>query len=272
MGPGFAPAVRWLEKIERRFDWLQFPGLIKALTFLGAIVFACQWIRPSIAQDLDFDRAKILEGEVWRVFSFVFAPLGPGTSNLFFGLLWLYFAIRIAFLISDALEDAWGTTRTTLYIVVGWIGLVAAHFLFDPNSHASGGLIYTSVFLAFATLYPKIEFSLMLLFPVQVRWLGWLAGALLLLSALSSFSTFVLAVPAMIPYALWVLPDVIHNRKNVVDAASRRRKFQVASGPEAVAFHKCETCGRTERDPEDLEFFVMPDGKEYCKEHLPVES
>ncbi len=260
--------MRWLERLERRLDWVHFQGLFKYLTFLGVIAYACQWARPNIGLMLDFDREKVLSGEVWRVFTFMFAPMGMAKFTPV-GALFLYFAVRISFLISDSIEDAWGATRTTLYILVAWAGLIASHFLFAPASLASGGMLYTSLFLTFATLFPKVEFMMFFLFPVQVRILGWITGVLLLLNGLFNPQSLLLTVPALLPYLLWVLPDVVHGRKSLVKAAQRRRQFNVAKIPETAAFHRCEVCQRTERDSEDLEFFTLPDGKEYCSEHVP---
>ncbi len=263
--------MRWLEKLERRLDWLHFQGLFKYLTFLGVIVYACQWVRPEIARLLDFDREKILAGEVWRVATFLFAPMGMRSYSPF-GVLWLFFAVRISFLINDALEGGWGATRTTLYILVAWISLVISQLVFDSPSMASGSMLYTSLFLAFATLFPKVEFSMFLLFPVQVRIFGWITGVLLALNALTDPSSMILSVPVMIPYLLWVLPEVVHGRKNLVKAARRRRKFNLARLPETASFHRCETCQRTERDSEDLQFFTLPDGQEYCEDHVPPQG
>ena len=99
-----------------------------------------------------------------------------------------------------------------------------------------------------------------------------ITAVIMLINAVTHPFTLFLVLPAMLPYFLWVLPDVIHGRKSLVKAASRRRKFNVSKLPESVPFHKCEVCQRTERDPADLEFFVTPDGKEYCSEHLPPQS
>ena len=263
--------MRWLDRIERRLGWLHFQGLFKYLTFLGVIAYACQWMRPEIGRILDFDRDAILAGEVWRVLTFLFAPMGMQSFTPF-GALFLFFAVQISFLISDALESAWGVLRTTLYILVAWVALIVSQFIFDTGLPAGGSMVYTSLFLAFATLFPKVEFSFFFLFPVQVRIFGWITGVLLLLNALTNPASLSLSVPALIPYALWVLPDVIRGRKSLVEAAGRRRKFNVASQPESLPFHRCEQCGRTERDAADLQFFTLPDGKEYCEEHLPPQG
>jgi hypothetical protein len=252
-------------------DWLQFPGLFKYLTFLGVIAYACQWARPDIGSVLDFNREKILAGEVWRVATFLFAEIGMRSFSPI-GVIFLYFAVRISFLISDSLEEVWGATRLTLYIVVAWIGLTVAQFVFGGGWPFSGALLYTSLFLAFATLFPRVEFALFMILPVQVRFLGMLTAVLLLLQVLTRPSSLVVIFPALLPYLLWVLPEILHGRKSLVQAAKRRREFTVASRPESLAFHRCETCGRTERDSDDLEFYTLPNGKEYCKEHLPPQG
>jgi hypothetical protein len=272
-GPsGFPAAVRWLDSIERRLGWLSFPGLFKYLTFLGVIAFACQWVRPDIGFLLDFDHEGVFKrGEVWRIFTFIMAPMGNGGFSAV-GVLFLFFAVMISFLISDSLESAWGPTRTTLYILVAWVGMAVSHLVFAPSWLGSGTMLYSSLFFAFATLFPRVEFSLFFLIPVQVRFLAMISGVLLAMNAIRSPSSLYIIVPALLPYCLWVLPDVIHGRKSLVAAAQRRRKFNVSKLPESVPFHKCEVCQRTERDPADLEFFVMPDGKEYCSEHLPPHS
>ncbi|MEK7952634.1 hypothetical protein [Luteolibacter soli] len=257
-------------------DWLHFPGLFKYLTFLGVIAYAFQWTGKDIAEILEFDWDKILTGQVWRLFSFLFAPIGLQSFTAW-GVFMLFFAVQLAFMISDSLEEAWGTTRTTLYILLGWGGLLVVQLLLSllvgfSFSLPCGLLFSASMFFAFATLYPKVELMIMFILPVQVRILGWIGGIVMLLTVITSPWSLVLIFPAMLPYLLWVLPDVIHGRKSLVKAAQRRRKFQVASRPEALAFHRCESCGRTERDSEDLQFYTLPDGKEYCQEHLPPQA
>lgn len=270
--PGFSPGVRWLDSIERRMEWISFPGLFKYLTFLGVIAFACQWARPDIADLLEYDGEAVFQRkEIWRIFTFVFAPLGMQSFTAV-GAFFLFFAVQLSFLISDSLEGAWGATRTTLYILVGWFFMACLNILVGFGVAGAGISLYTSVFFAFATLFPKYELLLFFLIPVQVRILAGITAVILVLKVLMNTYFLMLIIPGLIPYLLWVLPDVIHGRKSLVAAAHRRRKFNVSKLPEAVPFHKCEVCQRTERDPADLEFFVMPDGKEYCSEHLPPQS
>lgn len=51
----------------------------------------------------------------------------------------------------------------------------------------------------------------------------------------------------------------------------RKRQFRSALRKSDHALHQCATCSRTEHDDADLEFYVHPnDGKEYCRDHLPM--
>ena len=251
-------------------DWLSIPGLFKYLTFLALVAYAYQWVKPDIGSLLSFDRGKVLSGEAWRILTFIFAPEGLASFSVW-PILLLVFAAQMSMTMSDSLDDIWGSARVTHYLLVGWVCMLACHFAF-PGAGGGGMILYASMFFAYATLFPKEEILLFMVLPVQVRFLGLAIGVGLLIVTMSNPAMLLSTLPALIPYGLWVLPDVIHGRKSLVKAAQRRQKFRVSKLPESVPFHVCEVCHRTERDPADLQFFVMPDGKEYCSEHLPAQK
>lgn len=260
--------MRWLNSLENRLQWVAFPGLFKYLTLLGVTVFAWQWVDPTVVERIAFDRDKILGGEVWRIISFAFTPAGSFAPSLF-GALFLFFAVMISFLINDSLEEVWGATRTTLYLLTSIVGLTIGMFLFDPGTLPAGRYIYSSMFLAFATYFPNYEFRLFFILPVKVRYLGWLTLGLMIFSGLVSPVMLCVVIPTLIPYALWVLPAELRGKADLAKAAKRRQQFSLAQQPESAAFHHCEVCHKTEHDDADLEFRTMLDGTEYCVEHLP---
>ncbi|MBK1828947.1 hypothetical protein [Haloferula rosea] len=263
--------MRWLDRLEDRLHWLAFPGLFKYLALTGVVVTVAYWLNPGIEEALRFDRDLILQGEVWRLFGFALAPTGLfGFGGL--GVLFLYFATMIAFLVNDSLEEVWGPTRTTLYLLVTIIGLVIGQFILGKSFPSTGFYLYNAMFLAFATHFPTYEFRLFLILPVQVRWLAWLSLALMVYSVLALPIMILLVLPTLLPYAIWVLPDFIRNRKGLAQAAARRRKFASVSVSQGDAFHRCTVCKRTEKDDDELEFRTYPDGTEYCVDHLPEEG
>ncbi|MCU0794340.1 MAG: hypothetical protein MUF31_00190 [Akkermansiaceae bacterium] len=256
-----------LERLENRLHWLAVPGCFKWVTLLGVVVFASQWISPDISRLLSFDRKAILAGEWWRVITFIFdsgfGALGP------LAVVFLFFAVMISFLINDTLEEIWGSTRLTLYILVAWIALGGAHWVLPLEHGASGTYLYLSVFFAFATYVPRYEFRLFFFLPVQVRWLAWLLFAVQVLTALSNPAYFLLLLAITLPYLIWVLPDFLKARRGLAIAAAKRRGFESRQLPKSEAFHRCATCGRTEQDDPALDFRTMEDGTEFCTDHLP---
>ncbi len=166
-----------LDKWERKLGWMKFPGLLRYYALFHVLVFLLQFMNPHIGEVLDFNKSRIFAGEIWRVVTFVFVSESVGQPGAF-AMLFLFFMVMIAFMMSDALEGAWGVFRTTLFYYAGYLGLLLANFIFPAPLPGSGFFIYMSAFFAFATLFPKHEFLMFFILPVQVRWLGILLGGL----------------------------------------------------------------------------------------------
>ena len=258
--------MRWIDQLERRAPWLAFPGLFRFFTLLGVLAFALSWMRPDLAHLLDFDRSKVFSGQVWRAFTFLFAPSAFRNFSVW-AVFFLYCAVNVGFVISDSLEAEWGVFRTSLFFYAGFLFLLLANFLL-PTPAWSGLLFYTSAFLAFATLFPRYEF-LLIIVPVQVRFLAWLSVAGLGLNAINQPILFPFYLFALLNYFLWVGPGFFKARKSLATAAVRRHRYEKDRRPTADAFHRCHQCQRTEHDDPAIEFRVGPDGEEYCAEHLP---
>ena len=56
----------------------------------------------------------------------------------------------------DALEQAWGAFRVTLYYFLGMVGVTVAAFFFGGGG-LFAFLLNSSLFFAFATLYPDLQ-------------------------------------------------------------------------------------------------------------------
>lgn len=257
-----------LDRLERRLGGLSFPGFLRYYALLHALVYVLQLVRPDIGSLLEFDRAKIFSGEVWRMVTFLFSSSGFGGIG-WFGALFFYFMVRIAFMMSDALEDSWGVFSTSLYFYCGIVGLVIANFLFPGAMPMSGFLLYGAAFFAFATLFPDVQFLMFLIVPVKVKYLAWLQAVILGLGVLGNWQMLPFFLLAFGNYVVWLGIPTLRGRAKLVDAAKRRRKFELAKEPAGETFHRCERCDRTEASDPGLEFRVGPDGHEYCDEHLP---
>lgn len=260
--------MTFIDRLERRVGALAFPGILRYYSLLHALVFGLLWIRPELAEVLQFDTGKILQGEVWRVITGFFAYSIFGKPSII-SLLFFFFAVQFCFMMSDGLEQAWGAFRTSLFCYSGMLLVLLGNFIF-PSSAGIGGLaLYFSAFFAYATLYPRTELHLFLVIPVQIRIIALVLGGLMVLQALGN--------PVLLLYAPFALGNFLlfaawpawrsykqSDRTHFSENISRKH----AEVPE-TSFHRCEVCGRTELTDRHLEFRIAADGKEYCEDHLP---
>ena len=86
--------------------------------------------------------------------------------------LFVLIAALFMFFINDAVEAAWGSFRLNVYVISTIFCLTCVGLLIG-----SGQLLvfvfYSSVFLAFASLYPEQIIHLMMIIPIKAKWLGW---------------------------------------------------------------------------------------------------
>jgi hypothetical protein len=225
-------------------------------------------VRPDIGFLLEFDRGRILSGEVWRVVTFLFASSGFAGMG-FIGILFFYFMVMIAFMMNQALEETWGVFKTSMFHYCGILGLIIGNFAFPHAMIGSGFLIYGTSFLAFATLFPRVEFLLFLIIPVQVRFLAMLQAVLMVASVFSKWVLLPFFLLACINYILFAGIPALRGTARVIESAKRRKRFNTVKDAGPEAFHTCVACDRTERSDPGLEFRVGRDGREYCVDHLP---
>jgi hypothetical protein len=253
---------------ERRFSWLAFPGLIRCYALMHVLVYVLQIIRPDIGDALDFDRSRILSGELWRIVTCFFAgsQFGPVSPM---SLLFLFFMIRFMFMVADGLEEAWGAFKTSVFCYFGMIMIVGANFLFPSSIPYSGLMVYGSVFLAFATLFPKLEIRLFLILPVSVGFLGALQGGIMLVTCLFHPSLAPFFLLANLNYLLMAGLPALRGVSQQKKSAQRKSRFAAARPSAADAFHRCEVCDRTDASHPELDFRIGDDGREFCSQHLP---
>jgi hypothetical protein len=168
----------------------------------------------------------------------------------------------------DALEQAWGAFKVTLYYFLGMVGVTMAAFLFG-RTVVSAFLLNSSLFFAFATLYPDTQIYVFFVLPLKIKWLAFISLALLLLELLwGSLSTKAAILVSFLNYFVFFGPPAYAKLQNRAAMDIRKRKFESKASPEET-LHRCVVCKRTERDSAELEFRVSRNGEEYCLDHLP---
>lgn len=246
---------------------MSFPGFLRYYALMHALVYVLQVVRPDIGALLEFDRARIFSGEVWRLVTFLFSSSGfAGTGMM--GILFFFFMVMIAFMMNDALEGAWGVFKTSLFHYCGMLGLIIANFLFPNAMAGSGFLIYGTSFLAFATLFPRVEFLMFFILPVQVRFLAMIQAGLMILGVLGNWLLLPFFLIGCANYLIWAGIPALRGTAQIIESKQRRKRFNAAKETEERAFHTCASCDRTDVTDPGLEFRVGSDGREYCSDHL----
>ncbi len=254
-------AAKFWGFLERRAPWLGTPGVIKAVVLLNALTFLLVNIEPAYAGMLALIPEKILQGEIWRLVTYIFIPQ---TTSWF----WVIFLLLFMWFLATALEETWGPLKLNVFYLIGMIGATAAAFFF--GSESSNTFLNLSLFFAFATIAPNYEIFLFFILRVRVKYIAYvLAGILALQFVLLPISAKMALVASLANYLLFFLPGFVIDWRTRTQDAARLAKFRQ---PVEDTVHRCRACGRTEVSNPELDFRVAGDGEEYCSEHLPSKS
>lgn len=240
-----------LNRLERRFGRYAFDNLTLVLVGAQVATLVLSLARPSFAGMLTLEPSLVREGQLWRLFSYVFIP--PSLSPLA-ALLWLYWL----HIMGTALESRWGAFKYQAYWMVG--GLLTAISAFAFNVGASNAYLLMSLFLAFATLWPRYEIRVFFIIPVEVRWLA-LLDALALCAAIGTAEGWAALLPviALGNYLLFFGAELVALLRDTGRHASRRREQRRAFAREpslAERLRRCAACGITSETNPDVGFRI----------------
>ena len=150
---------RALNKLAIRNLMLYIVGGIAAVFLLGMVLYMLKGI--DVYRYTGFDRGLILQGQVWRVVTFLFEPEGSGI----FMLLSLY----LYWLMGSTLEQEWGAVRFNLFYFCGAALTVLSGFI---TGGAVNHFLNMSLFFAVAILNPEFQLLLFFFIPVKIKWLA----------------------------------------------------------------------------------------------------
>ena len=169
----------WLNQLERRYGRFGIPNLTNILVAGQILVFAIElFLNSMITVDLALSRFFLLQGQIWRVITFVFIPFSGGS------ILSVVLGIYFTWFVGTALEKEWGDFRYTLYFLLGMVGTVLACLLTGVT--ASTYCRSLSLLLAFAMLYPEVQLLLFFVIPIRVKYFGFFAAAMWVFGFLSA--------------------------------------------------------------------------------------
>lgn len=272
--------MKIINKLERKFGRFGIPHLTNYILVCYVIGYLLSMTKTSLISYLYLEPGLILQGQIWRLITWVLVP--PGMSNILFVLIMLMFYYSLG----TTLERTWGTFRYTLYIFSGLLFTVIGAFLlyFIEGGYVlfagmfSTYFISMSILLAFAVSYPDMRVLLYFVIPIKMKWMAFVYVAMIGYDIFNyvRMGVWQMAVPivaSLLNFIIFFLSTRDIQRYHPKEV-KRRQEFKKAVNPTKVTTitkHKCAVCGRTERDGENLEFRFCSKcngNYEYCQDHL----
>lgn len=266
------------------------PNLMLYIALGNAIVILMSMINGGsvLYELLCFDKSKILQGQVWRLITYVFTQSG----NSFLELIFLYFF----YMLGRHVELSMGTLKFNMFYFSGVILMDIFAMIFCPmvpeGAISQTEYIYLtnvlsvywqmayylhlSLILTFATTHPDSQFLIFFIIPVK----AWLIALIYLV--LTGIEVYNLASLGLFPHCLFPLVALgnyfLFTGGDIVNVfplswrmkLSRLFKKKPPQEPKVIIFenrgpykstpkkenytHKCTVCGRTDTTNPELEF------------------
>ena len=253
---------------------------------------------------LCFDKGKILQGQVWRLVTYVFTQSGGGVIELIF----LYFF----YMLGRHVESSMGTFKFNLFYFSGVILMDVFAMIFCPvlstdillmgESFAyftnaisiysqMAYYLHLSLILTFATLYPESRFMIFFIIPVKASLIAiiylllefiavfnlsyptmYFPHNLFPLVALANYFLFVGSdIKKLLPMSLrlWLFKKQRQKQKPIAFHQPDPNRY-AANKPKPYN-HRCTVCGRTDVSNPELEFRYCSrcNGYHcYCEDHI----
>jgi len=267
-----------MNKIERRFGKFSLTNLTLILIVGRIFCFVLQYVNPEFLAKLALDPIAIMDGEVWRLITFIFVS---GKDPL-----WFIFSVLFLYWVGNGLESVWGSFKYTMYILSYILGVGAAVVLGYFFSLYSFDIVYVAyaysiptlftytLFLPFAWYYGEEVMSVFFFFPIKVKYLAVVDLLLILgeiINIISLPPLLLIFAFSMINTIVFFIVVLVKRGKQRGKLANFRHKIAKAEHSYKNAIHKCHVCGITEKDNPDMSFRYCSkcEGEyEFCEEHL----
>ena len=247
------------------------PNLMKYIAIGSVFFWLAGTLNPGLLNYLSYDPALILQGQVWRLISFMFIP--PTASITALIVIYFYYWL------GSTLEQHWGTPQFNIFFFSGVLLTVLygflIYFLFGIRFIMTAQYIYLSMFFSFAVLFPDMQVLLFFLFPVKMKFLALFDALFFVLSVFSTpFPANLLPIVAILNFLIFCGGELLPRRQKPSAATVNFRKEsrRIRREQEAQLYrHKCAVCGKTDRDYPELEFRYCSRCQGYhcfCEEHI----
>ena len=255
--------MKFLDKLDRFVARFAIKDLMKYIMMGSFLVFIVDMASDGmLTQMLYFNRELILQGQIWRVITFIFIP-GSGSFLVLISLFFYYYIGRI-------LEMAWGTTRFNTYYFMGLFFTILVGFAIGFTTTM---YLNMTLFLAYASTFPDSMVNIYFVLPVKVKYLGFIYAATVLFQFITSTWVYrIIIIVSLLNFFIFFGPGFMKDRRRKSKTQAMRRNIESAKISTRVSsIHKCTTCGITEKDDPNMEFRYCSkcEGNyEYCEKHI----
>ena len=259
-----------LGRLESRFGRWAIPNLTAVIIAGQGLLFFLHHMRGGqegfdALQNAYFDPAKVMQGEIWRLFSFPFVPFSTN-------FLWVLISWMIFYMFGSTLDNAWGTVRYNVFLYIGYFANVGAAFfawMLGSDFIASNSFLYGTVFLAFARLFPNYVIHVYFILPIKIKWLAllmWIGYGYGMISGPGMDRLLIIA--SIFNYLVFFGRDHYRELKGVHRQRSFQAKEKFAS---KLIKHCCLVCGLNSNDsPKTLFRYCSKCAGQscYCPDHI----
>ena len=294
-----------MKNLRKRFDLFCFkrrswgiPNLMLYVVLGSALVSILTMATRNtvLFQWLCFDKASILKGQVWRLFTYVLTDRAGGD---FLSLIFLYFF----YMLGRHVENSMGTLRFNLFYFSGVLLMDAFAMIFCPTDtifyphylglySQMGFYLHLSLLLMFAASNPDAHFLMLFIIPIKAWIMSLIYLTLVLINVLDYvragflFPNYLFPLVGIANFLLFAGKDVF----NVLPPAwrpsgfRRVKKNKPPKQPDPIPFtrkeqppkqaaytHRCTVCGRTDVSNPELEFRYCSRCNGYycyCEDHI----
>lgn len=207
-----------MDKLDRKFHRIALKNLMTVIVVGTALVWLINYIvfwrtGIPIVNYIEFNKTAILQGQLWRVVTFIFVADE-------FNPIMLFISLYFYWIIGTSLERTWGAFKFNLFYFCGVLCSIGFGFI---TGYATVYYLNLSLFLAFAILYPNHQVLLFFFIPVKMKWLALFdVVCLILLAVFNTWQGRIAIFVALGNIVLFFTGNVIRS----ISAWRRRKKWQ----------------------------------------------
>ena len=138
--------MNFLRKLEKKFGRYAIPNLMYYIIIMYGMGLIIYVANPNIYfQYLSLDVGAILQGQIWRIVTFLICPPSM-SSDPMTSVLLSAIAMSLYYFLGRTLEQVWGIFRFNLYFLMGILGHIVAAFILYFATWALIGVPVTAEF------------------------------------------------------------------------------------------------------------------------------